>query len=137
MPEQPQTEKHESNTASVRRVARNTSFLTISQIISYGESAVYTILVARYLGAEGLGVLNFGIALIAIFSILANFGLTTLITREVARDKSQATKLIANVIPMQLLLCLATIGLLVVLVNSLGYHNKLFMSSTSCRLDSS
>ena len=78
MPEQPQTEKHESNTASVRRVARNTSFLTISQIISYGESAVYTILVAKYLGAEGLGVLNFGIALIAIFSILANFGLTTL-----------------------------------------------------------
>ena len=124
MPEQPQTEKHESNTASVRRVARNTSFLTISQIISYGESAVYTILVARYLGAEGLGVLNFGIALIAIFSILANFGLTTLITREVARDKSRATKYIANVIPMQLLLCLATIGLLVVLVNSLGYSQQ-------------
>ena len=73
MPEQPQTEKHESNTASVRRVARNTSFLTISQIISYGESAVYTILVAITIGAEGLGVLNFGIALIAIFSILAKF----------------------------------------------------------------
>jgi len=110
--------------SSANRVARNTSLLLISQIISYGEGAIYTILVARYLGAEGLGILNFGVALTAIFSILASFGLTTLVTREVARDKSQASKYIANVIPIQMMFSIFTIGLIVVLVNVLGYSQQ-------------
>jgi O-antigen/teichoic acid export membrane protein len=110
--------------SSAKRIARNTSFLLISQIISYGEGAIYAILVARYLGAEGLGILNFGVALTAIFSILASFGLTTLATREVARDKSQASKYIANVIPIQMMLSIFTIGLIVVLVNVLGYPQQ-------------
>jgi O-antigen/teichoic acid export membrane protein len=110
--------------SSAQRIARNTSFLLISQIISYGESAIYSILVARYLGAEGLGILNFGVALMAIFSIVANFGFSTLVARDVARDKSQASKYIANVIPIQILLSIFTIGLIAVLVNVLGYSQQ-------------
>jgi O-antigen/teichoic acid export membrane protein len=123
MSEQPPTQKHESNT-SVRRIVRNTSFLTISQTISYAESFIYVILVARYLGPEGLGVLNFAIALTMIFGILANFGLTALTTREVARDKSTASKYAANVIPIELLFALISVGLIVVLVNALGYSQQ-------------
>ena len=110
--------------SSATRIARNTSVLLISQIISFGESAVYTILVARYLGAEGLGILNFGVALTAIFSIFASFGLTTLAIREVARDNSQASKYVANIIPIQMLLALFTVGLIAVLVNVLGYPQQ-------------
>jgi len=121
---QPPTQKRESNVSSVRRIARNTSFLTISQTISYAESFIYVILVARYLGPQGLGVLNFAIALTAIFSILATFGLTTLTTREVARDKSKASKYAANVIPIQLLFALISVVLIVVLVNALGYPQQ-------------
>jgi len=124
MSEQPQTQKRESNTSLTRRVARNTSFLTISQIISYAESLIYTILVARYLGPQGLGILNFGAALILVFSVFANFGLTTITTREVARDPSKASKYAANVIPIQLLFALLTIGLIVVFVNALGYSQQ-------------
>jgi O-antigen/teichoic acid export membrane protein len=124
MSEQPQTQKRESNTSLTRRVARNTSFLTISQIISYAESLIYTILVARYLGPQGLGILNFGAALILVFSVFANFGLTTITTREVARDPSKASKYAANVLPIQLLFALLTIGLIVVFVNALGYSQQ-------------
>ena len=86
--------------SQARRIARNTSFLTISQIISFGVSAIYVILVARYLGPQGLGILNFAVALTAIFNVLTNFGLPTLITREVARDRSTASKYAANVVPI-------------------------------------
>jgi O-antigen/teichoic acid export membrane protein len=110
--------------SSAKRIARNTSLLTIGQIISYGASAIYVILVARYLGAEGLGILSFGVALIALFSIFANFGLGTLTTREVARDRSQASKYFANVVPIQVLLALASIGLIVALVNASGYSQQ-------------
>lgn len=124
MSEQPQTQKRASDIASASRIVRNTSFLTISQIISYAESFIYVILVARYLGPQGLGVLNFAVALIAIFSVFANFGLTTITTREVARDPSKASKYAANVIPIQLLFALLTIGLIVVFVNALGYSQQ-------------
>ncbi|MGZ4849746.1 MAG: flippase, partial [Halobacteriota archaeon] len=107
--------------SSVRRIARNTSLLTISQIVSYAESFIYVILVARYLGPQGLGVWNFAVALIAVFSIFAGFGLTTITTREVARDTSTASKYAANVIPMQLLFAFLSTGLIVVFVNALGY----------------
>ena len=124
MSEQPQTQKRASDIASASRIVRNTSFLTISQIISYGESAIYTILVARYLGAAGLGILNFGVALTAVFGILSTFGLTTLTARDVARDKGLASKYVANLIPMQVLLALATIGLIVAWVNAVGYSQE-------------
>jgi O-antigen/teichoic acid export membrane protein len=110
--------------SQARRVARNTSLLTISQIIGYGESFIYVILIARYLGPQSLGILNFGAALIAVFNVLANFGLTTIIVREVARDPSKASKYAANVIPIQLLFALLTIGLIVVFVNALGYSQQ-------------
>jgi O-antigen/teichoic acid export membrane protein len=110
--------------SSAKRVARNTSLLTIGQIINYGEGAIYAILVARYLGANGLGILNLGLALTAVFGVLATFGLTMLTTREVAKDRSLASKYVANLIPMQVLLGLATIGLIVVLVNAVGYSQQ-------------
>jgi O-antigen/teichoic acid export membrane protein len=110
--------------SSAKRVARNTSLLTIGQIISYGEGAIYAILVARYLGAAGLGILNLGLALTAVLGILATFGLNTLATREVAKDRGLAGKYVANLIPMEVLLGLAAIGLIVALVNSVGYSQQ-------------
>jgi len=62
--------------------------------------------------------------LIAVFSVFANFGLTTITTREVARDTSKARKYAANVIPIQLLFALLTVGLIVVFVNALGYSQQ-------------
>jgi O-antigen/teichoic acid export membrane protein len=110
--------------SSAKRVARNTSLLTIGQIINYGEGAIYALLVARYLGAAGLGILNLGLALTAVLGILATFGLNTLATREVAKDRGLAGKYVANLIPMEVLLGLAAIGLIVALVNGVGYSQQ-------------
>jgi len=121
MSEPPQIQERENDVSQARRIARNTSFLTIGQIVSYAESFVYVIFVARYLGPPGLGILNFGAALIAVFNILSNFGLQAIVTREVARDTSKASKYAANIIPMELLFCVLTIGLIVAFVNVAGY----------------
>jgi len=71
-----------------------------------------------------LGILNLGLALTAVFASLATFGLTTLATREVAKDRGLASKYVANLIPMQVLLALAAIGLVVALVNVIGYSQE-------------
>ena len=51
---------------------------------------------ARYLGAEGFGILSFALAFTGIFGVFTNLGLSTLTVREVARDKSLASKYLGN-----------------------------------------
>ena len=45
---------------------------------------------ARYLGAEGFGILSFALAFTGIFGVFADLGLRQLTVRAVARDKTQA-----------------------------------------------
>ena len=45
--------------SSVKRIAKNTGILFVSNIISKLFGFVYTIYMARYLGAEGFGILSF------------------------------------------------------------------------------
>ncbi len=54
----------------VQRIAKNTALLFISQILIYILTFFYTIYIARYLGAEGFGILSFALAFSGIFSIL-------------------------------------------------------------------
>ena len=45
---------------------------------------------ARYLGAEGFDVLSFVLAFTGIFGVFSDLGLSTLMVREVARERSSA-----------------------------------------------
>ena len=48
---------------SVRRIAKNTTLLFVSQIISYMLGFFVTVYIARYLGTEGYGTISLAIAL--------------------------------------------------------------------------
>ena len=82
---------------TVQRIAKNTGVLLISQIIGRVLSFFYIMYTARYLGAEGFGILSFALAFTGIFGVFADLGLSTLTIREVVRDKSSANKYIENV----------------------------------------
>lgn len=106
---------------TVRRIAKNTGVLFLSQVISYLLGFFYMMYTARYLQAEGFGILSFAIAFTGIFGVLADFGFGRLIVREVARDKSLASKYLANISVMKIILSLITFGLIALVVNLLGY----------------
>lgn len=110
--------------STARRIAKNTLFLFVSQIISYILAFFYMIYLARYLGAEGFGILSFALAFTGIFSIFADFGLNTLTVREIARDKSLTGKYFNNVISMKVILSIFTFGSLAVVINLLGYPSE-------------
>ena len=107
---------------TVRKVARNTSILLISRILGYVLAFVYVIYIARYLGANGFGILSFAIAFTSIFIILADLGLNTLIVREIARNKESASKYLGNTIVMKIFLSILTVGLVSSIINILGYN---------------
>lgn len=76
---------------------------------------------ARYLGAEGFGILSFALAFTGIFGVFSDLGLSTLTVREVARDKSMAQKYLGNIAVMKIFLVVITFGLIAFFINLLDY----------------
>lgn len=104
-----------------RRIAKNTLVLTISQIIYVSFGFIYFILMARYLGVEGFGVISFALALSGIFAIFIDLGLYQLTVREVARNKNIFMKYIGNIIPIKVALVVPAFCLMAFLLNLFNY----------------
>jgi len=98
--------------SNVQRIARNTTLLLLSNVASFVLGFFFTMYVARYLAAEGFGVLSFALAFTAIFGVLTDIGLQTLMIREITRDKSLAPKYLGNIAVLKVLLCSITYGLI-------------------------
>jgi len=79
---------------------------------------------ARYLGAEGFGILSFALAFTGIFGVFSDLGLSTLTVREVARDKTLASKYLGNIAVMKIILVVITFGLIAITINLLDYPEQ-------------
>ena len=110
--------------STVRSIAKNTSVLLVTQVVSYLLAFFYMMYTARYLGAAGFGILSFALAFTGIFSIFADLGLSTLTAREVARDKSLTSKYLVNVSLMRIILSTITFGLIALTINLMGYPEE-------------
>ena len=109
---------------TIQRIAKNTVVLLVANIVSKVLSFFYIMYTARYLGAEGFGILSFALAFTGIFSVFTNLGLGQLTIREVARDKSLAPKYLANISTMKIFLVSVTFGLIAIVINLLGYPDQ-------------
>ncbi|CAD6490802.1 MAG: Polysaccharide biosynthesis protein [Candidatus Argoarchaeum ethanivorans] len=109
---------------TVQRIAKNTGVLLASQVVSYILGFFFIMYTARYLGAEGFGVLSFAIAFTGIFGVFADLGLQPLTVREVAKDKSLAGKYLGNIAVMKMILVIVTFGLIAFFINLLGYPEQ-------------
>ena len=109
---------------TIRAIARNTLVLLVGQIINILLTYFYTIYTARYLGAEGFGILSFAIAFTGISCLLADLGLSVLITKEVSRNNLLAGKYVGNILAIKIILAIITLGFTVITINFLGYPFK-------------
>ena len=109
---------------TVQRIAKNTAVLFAANIVSKVLSFFYIMYTARYLGAEGFGILSFALAFTGIFSVFTTLGLGQLTIREVARDKSLAPKYLANISIIKFFLVSITFGLIAIVINLLGYPDQ-------------
>ena len=73
---------------------------------------VFAMLYVRILGPEGTGQYAWVIAVYGIFEILSRYGLGTLVTREVAADKSKSSLYLTNVLSLRTLLWAVSIVLM-------------------------
>jgi len=109
---------------TIQRIAKNTGVLFVANVGGHVLSFFYVMYTGRYLGPSNFGILTFALAFTGIFSVLTDFGLQPLTVREVARDKSLASKYIANISGMKIILVTITFGLIVLTINLLGYPEQ-------------
>src|SRR5437588_1544593 len=105
-----------SNMSTIKRVSRNFASLTTAEGVTRVCAMLLFIYIARVLGVTSLGELAFATAVIGFFSFFADFGLTTLGIREIARHKKEADSYGTNILLFQVLFTLLLIILLGVLL---------------------
>lgn len=104
---------------TAKRVAKNTLWLFGQAITGRLLSFLLIIYLARKLGDLNFGTFSFANAFVQIFIIIADLGISSLIIREVARDRENANKYLANGFFVKIILSLLTFGIIFILANIL------------------
>ena len=106
---------------TVQRVAKNTGVVFVGDIIFRTISLVVTLYLARYLGTVGFGKYSFVFAYLSFFLVITDFGLHTILVRDMSRDKSSAPKLIGNAYFIKLVLTVFAVVLSVIVISLMSY----------------
>ncbi|MBU4361006.1 flippase [Patescibacteria group bacterium] len=104
-----------------KTITQNTTYYTLALIFQKFLAFVYFTFLARGLAVDELGKYTFAFAFTTIFSVLIDVGLSSVLTREIAKDKSKTSELLSNILGVKTILMFVTYGLIVVLVNALNY----------------
>jgi len=123
-----------------QKITANTSFFMIALIIQKVLSFVYFTLLARSLGAEGIGQYFFAISFASMFSVLIDLGLSPLLIREVAKEKEESIKWFQQIFTLKLIFALITAVVIIFLDLILFYsdpvRNLVFLSTAIIVIDS-
>tara|TARA_B100001123_G_scaffold324296_1_gene364233 strand:+ start:4122 stop:5705 length:1584 start_codon:yes stop_codon:yes gene_type:complete len=89
-----------------RRATRNTVALLFNGLVDRILFWIFWIIALRILGPSGNGEYAFATTMFVYFAAATNFGLSTLVTRELARDPMRLEILFGNALAIRMLLCL-------------------------------
>jgi O-antigen/teichoic acid export membrane protein len=103
-----------------RRILANTGYRLLADAGSKLASIAFYVVMARELGADGFGVFTFGLAFVLLATTLGNFGQDTVLTREVARDKSRLDRYFANTLALKVVLCLGSLAIAIGVAAAFG-----------------
>ena len=93
---------HMDNTKG--KVVRNLSWALLGKIVNLLSSLIVGILVARYLGVEQYGLMNYVISFVLLFQIISSFGLDNIESREEARSVVDVNTIIGTAFGLRVLL---------------------------------
>jgi O-antigen/teichoic acid export membrane protein len=85
----------------------------------------FAMLYVRLLGPEGTGKYAFVVAVYGFFEILSRYGLGTLLTRDVAADRAQASRYLTNVLGLRTILWLVSMPVLALVAGGYWYTGSI------------
>jgi len=74
------------NSASFKAILENIGWLFFDKFLRMGVGLIVGLWVARYLGPEGFGLINFGLAFTGMFAIVSTLGLSEIVVRDLVKE---------------------------------------------------
>lgn len=102
-------------------IAKNSFFLIICEVITKILAFILVIYLSRYLGDAEYGKYSFALAFTSFFVISSDLGLSTLVIREVAKNKGIVGKYLGNFLTVKILFSIVSFLGIVVIINLLHY----------------
>ncbi len=110
------------NASNRQTVAKNTFWLTFGQIAAQLLRTFIIIYAARILGAEKWGVFSYAITIAAFFSAFSDIGISTILTREAAKNPESRSRYISTSFFLKIILL---IGSSLLIIFAAPYFSKL------------
>ena len=107
-----------------RRILANTGYRLLADAGSKLASIAFYVVMARELGAEGFGVFTFGLAFVILVTTLGNFGQDSVLTREVARDRSLLDSYFVNTLALKIVLCATSLAIAIAAASAFGISTE-------------
>ena len=109
--------------SQVKTIFKNSSWLSISQVITSVCAFLWTIIIARYLGVADYGIVSFAISFNLLLGIIMDIGMSTYVTREIAKHKELVYKYTNNIFFVKLILAIILFFISGILLFLMGYSN--------------
>ncbi len=115
----------EKLTPNVRKVLGNAVWLFTEKIWQLGLGLLVGIWVARYLGPEQFGILNYAMAMMGITSPIAKLGLDNIVIRDLARDATHKEEILGSAFFLKFFGSLGTFCLTIIIIAFVDRTNYL------------
>jgi len=108
-------------TSTARRVIKNTGALLLGNIFSKFCSLAFWVVAARHIGVSQFGKFSFALSFAVSFLVLGDLGLNIVAVREVAADKSLASKYLGNIVILKMIVSAILLGTIFITITLLNY----------------
>jgi len=105
-------------------IIKNTTWLIVAEVFNRGVVFILMAFTAKYLGVVDFGKLSSALAFVGIFSILTDFGMSTLFIKDVSKNNDIKDNYFSHIIILKIFLSLLFLGLLFLIINYFHYENK-------------
>ena len=105
----------------------NIGWLGSDRIIRMFGAVLIGTLVARYLGPDQFGLLNYGLAIYGLFNIISNLGLDSLVVRDIALDSSQEPRILGTAFVLKALASVITTIAAIIAARILDPHDRVLI----------
>lgn len=83
------------------RAVSNTGWLFGDHVIRMAAGLVVSVWMARYLGPEQFGLLNYAMAFVALFAVFASFGLNSIVVKELVKNPETSNATLGSAFMLQ------------------------------------
>jgi PST family polysaccharide transporter len=110
---------------NLQKALTNTAWLFGDKILRMGVGLLVVVWIARYLGPEQFGLLNYAMAIVALFGAVASLGLNGIVVRDLIQEPETANTTLGTAFLLQIIGGLLAFGLAIVTVSFARPDNDL------------